>query len=119
SAMRDGKPLPEAEVKRSTIVFRGDRFQFPREAEYATSERGSIKIDPTTTPKRMDSTSPTGEVSLGIYEVEGDDYRVCFAPPGKERPTAFGSEPGSGYIFQVWKRARSADEPDQADSEKF
>src|SRR5205823_6832459 len=44
SAMRDGKPLPEAEVKRTTIVFRGDRFRFPREAEYATSQRGTFKI---------------------------------------------------------------------------
>ena len=64
--------------------------------------RGTFKIDPTKRPRRMDATTPAGEVSLGIYEVEGDDYRVCFAPPGEERPRAFGSEPGSGYIYQVW-----------------
>jgi uncharacterized protein (TIGR03067 family) len=106
SAVRDGKPLAEDEAKRTTIVFAGDRFRFPREAADATSQRGTLKIDPTKRPKQMDATSPTGEVSPGIYEVEGDDYRVCFAPPGQERPTAFGSEPGSGTIYQVWKRAK-------------
>ncbi len=42
---------------------------------------------------------------LGIYELEGDRYKVCFAPPGKARPDDFTSKPGTGYILQVWQRA--------------
>ena len=106
SAVWDGKPLDEDEAKRITIVFEGDRFRFPREAAEATSQRGTIKIDATKRPRQMDATSPMGKVTPGIYEVEGDDYRVCFASPGKERPLAFGSKPGSGYIYEVWRRAK-------------
>lgn len=107
SAMRDGKPSTEDDVKRTTIVFTGDRFRFPKEADDATSRRGTIRIDPTKRPRQMDSTSPTGEISPGIYEIAGDDYKVCFAPPGKARPTEFASEPGSGSILQLWKRSKT------------
>src|ERR1700752_3533618 len=28
-AMKDGKPLPEDQVKQTTIMFKGDQFRFP------------------------------------------------------------------------------------------
>jgi len=34
----------------------------------------------------MDATSTEKEVMLGIYELDGDHYKVCFAPTGKPRP---------------------------------
>jgi len=43
---------------------------------------------------------------LGIYELEPDSYKVCFAPAGKPRPTEFASTPGSGQILQLWKRQK-------------
>lgn len=110
SAVRDGKPSTEDDVKRTKIVFTGDRFQFPKEVDDATSQRGTIRVDPTKRPRQMDSTSPTGEVSQGIYEISGDDYKVCFAPPGKPRPTGFASEPGSGFLLQLWRRSKPASE---------
>ncbi len=107
SAMQDGKALPADKVKRTTIVFKEDTFLFPGEAEQATSKDGTIKVDPTKKPKQMDATSTKGEVMLGIYEIEGDRYKVCFAPSGKERPAEFASKPGSGYILQVWERKKA------------
>ncbi len=52
----------------------------------------------------MDTVSTEKEVMLGIYELEGDGYRVCFAPVGKPRPSEFTSKSGSGNILQVWER---------------
>jgi uncharacterized protein (TIGR03067 family) len=106
SAMQDGKPLPDEKVKQTTIVFQGDSFRFPGSAEYATSKEGTIKIDPTKKPKQMDATSTQGEVMLGIYDLSGDRYKVCFAPAGKARPAEFASKSGSGQILQFWSRAR-------------
>lgn len=110
SAERDGKKLAEAEVRKTRITFDRDRFTFPNAAGIGTSQTGAIEIDPGKTPKQMDSTSTTdgakGEISLGIYELSGDDYKVCFAPPGKARPTEFASAPGTGVILQVWRRPR-------------
>lgn len=106
SAMQDGKALPEEKVKKTTIVFKDDTFRFPGSAEYATSRQGTIKIDATKTPRQMDAISTEKEVMAGIYELNGDNYKVCFAPVGKPRPDELTSKPGSGYILQVWQRQK-------------
>ena len=106
SAMRDGEALPKDKVKKTTIVIKDDTFLFPDSAEYATSKEGTIKLDATTKPKQMDATSTEKEVMLGIYELDGDRYKVCFAPTGKPRPSEFASKSGSGNLLQVWKRKK-------------
>ena len=103
-AMQDGKALPDDKVKETTIVFKGDTFRFPGSAEYATSKEGTIKLDENKTPKEMDPISTEKETMLGIYALEENGYKVCFAPAGKPRPTEFSSAPGSGYILQSWGR---------------
>jgi uncharacterized protein (TIGR03067 family) len=100
SATRDGKALADDKVKQTTIVFKGDTFRFPELAEYATSKERTIKLDAMKTPKQMDATSTGGEVMLGIYDLKGNRYKVCFAPVGKPRPSEFVSTPDSGYILQ-------------------
>ena len=103
-AMEDGNRLPEDKVKQTTIVIKGDTFRFPGSAEYATSKAGTMKLDETKTPKEMDSISTDKKVMLGIYALDDNGYKVCFAPAGKPRPTEFSSTPGSGYILQSWER---------------
>lgn len=104
SAMQDGKALPGDEVKQTTIVVSGDTFRFPGLANDATSRAGTFKLDATKKPKQMDTTSAEKEVMLGIYALDENSYKVCFAPVGKPRPSEFGSTPGSGQILQVWER---------------
>jgi len=104
SAMQDGKALSDDKVKQTTIVFKGDTFRFPGSAEYATSREGTIKLDESKTPKEMDAISTEKEVMLGIYVLQENGYKVCFAPAGQPRPTEFTSTPGSGYILQAWER---------------
>src|SRR5262245_16012307 len=108
SAMEDGIALPEDEVKQTTIVIKGNTFRFPGLADDATSVAGTVKLDSTKNPKEMEAASDKNEVSLGIYELEPDKYKVCFAPPGKPRPANFNSAPGSGQILQVWKRQKNS-----------
>ncbi len=109
-AERDGKKLPEEEVKKTRITFKNDTFVFPDASGIGTSQKGIIKIYPSKTPKWMDSkaTDDTAKqkTSFGLYEITGDDYKVCFAPPGKDRPVEFTSKPGSDHILQVWKREK-------------
>ncbi|MES2791385.1 MAG: TIGR03067 domain-containing protein [Planctomycetota bacterium] len=112
SAQRDGQATPPDEVKKTKISFQGDRFEFPDAAGIGTSQKGTLQLDPSQKPKWMDSTATIvegqGSVSLGIYEISGDDYKVCFSPPGKPRPKEFLSAPGSGVILQIWKRAKKS-----------
>src|SRR5204863_9255711 len=106
SAIRDGEALPKDKVKQTTIVIKDDTFVFPDLAEYATSKQGTTKLDARKTPRQMDATSTEKEVMLGIYELDGDHYKVCFAPTGKPRPSEFASKPGTGNLLQVWKRKK-------------
>jgi uncharacterized protein (TIGR03067 family) len=71
---------------------------------------GTFKVDPTKKPKTIDVTfgdgPQKGKTTLGIYELEGDTYKVCVDPEGKSRPTEFAIKPGSGYVLQVLKREK-------------
>ncbi|HEV3386733.1 MAG TPA: TIGR03067 domain-containing protein [Gemmata sp.] len=70
--------------------------------------KAKFSIDPTKKPKTIDYTmteGPTkGKTHLGIYELDGDTVRFCFAAPGKDRPTEFSAKEGSERTLSVWKR---------------
>jgi uncharacterized protein (TIGR03067 family) len=110
SAERDGKKASEEEVKKVKLVVTGNKFRFLSGAEVGTSAEGTFTIDATKKPKATDSTANSGDdkgkTFLGIYDIEGDTHKVCFAPPGKDRPKEFATKAGSGHIFQVWKREK-------------
>ena len=43
----------------------------------------------------------------GIYELNGETLKICFAAPGKPRPTDFTNKPKSGRIVEVLERVKS------------
>jgi uncharacterized protein (TIGR03067 family) len=71
---------------------------------------GIIKFDPTQTPKTVDclllSGPGKGKTGLGIYELNGDDLRICWAIAGlKEgRPTEFSARSGENQAMPTYKR---------------
>jgi uncharacterized protein (TIGR03067 family) len=77
-------------------------FQFDKEIG-----KGTFTIDPTTTPRTIDAL-PAGRTKpmLGIYELEGDTYKVCFARAGQKRPGDFTCPAGSEQVLTVWNRER-------------
>ena len=70
--------------------------------------KAKFSIDPTKKPKAIDYTmteGPTkGKTHLGIYELDGDTIRFCFAAPGGDRPSDFTAKEGSRRTLSVWKR---------------
>jgi len=67
-----------------------------------------IKLDATRTPRTLDSTVATGDgrgdTMLAIYELKGDELRVCFRPPGEARPKEFFAAPGAGQLLYTARR---------------
>jgi len=108
SGEADGQSLPEATVKTGkrvakdgeTTITMGGQLYF----------KAKFTIDPAKKPKAIDydmTEGPTkGKKHLGIYELDGDTVKFCFAAPGKDRPTDFTSKEGSEQTLSVWKRVK-------------
>jgi uncharacterized protein (TIGR03067 family) len=72
--------------------------------------KGTFTLDATKKPRTIDarpeSAAKDAPPLLGIYEIDGDTFRACFAKPGKERPKDFACKAGSGHTLTVWKREK-------------
>jgi uncharacterized protein (TIGR03067 family) len=105
--LHEGAPIVEDEPRQLRLTISGDRYTLERGDK---TDRGTIVIDPTATPKTMDIVIHDGEFKgqtwQGIYAVAGDVHKACFAPEGKGRPRRFASEPGSGHVLWVFSRAK-------------
>ena len=66
----------------------------------------TYELDPTSSPKSIDLTE-NGRTKQGIYDLVGDTLRICFPETGKQRPTAFDSQPDSANdVIIMLKRIR-------------
>ena len=105
----DGKKFSEEEIK--DVIATNDglgRCSVRRGGKVIGA--GAVKLDPTKKPKTIDVTFTEGEhkgkTALGIYEIEGDVFRVCVARPGDERPAELSAKVGSGCTLIVYKREK-------------
>jgi uncharacterized protein (TIGR03067 family) len=107
SGEKDGEPLPEQDIKNSKLVIVGDTHTVQ---VGDMTLKGTHKLDSTKTPKHIDANDtegPTKGENHGIYEfTSAGDFRVCFAPTGKDRPSEFVTKAGTGNFCHVWKRMK-------------
>ena len=105
----DGKKFSEEEIKDIIATTDGSGRVSVRRRDKVIGG-GTVKLDPTTKPKTVEITFTEGEhkgkTVLGIYEIEGDAFRVCVARAGDERPTDFSTKAGSGRTLIVYKREK-------------
>ncbi|HKD09303.1 MAG TPA: TIGR03067 domain-containing protein [Bryobacteraceae bacterium] len=75
---------------------------------------GRVELRPRKRPKEFDfvfTKGPEkGNRSLGIYELDGDVWRICFTMRGGDRPKAFATKPGSGLALETLRRGVGAKE---------
>ncbi len=104
----DEQPLPAEYVKGAKRVARAGETTVTIGGRLFMKAR--YTIDPGKSPKTIDyvmTGGPTkGKTQLGIYELDGDKVKFCFAAPGKERPKEFTTKEGSGRTLSVWKREK-------------
>jgi uncharacterized protein (TIGR03067 family) len=105
----DGQEMPAAMLANARIAIEGDRFTSTgMEAVY----RGKIELDASTRPRRIDmkfdAGPEKGNTNPGIYELDGDTWRICIATRGGVRPSSFASNPGSGFALETLIRGDAA-----------
>lgn len=95
--------LPVDELKNAVRQFSGDKYTLtPTSGE---EFNGTIKLDSSQKPKQIDL-QLSDRTLQGIYEIEGDTLRMSYALEGDERPTELASQPDSGVVLVVHKRAK-------------
>jgi uncharacterized protein (TIGR03067 family) len=110
----DGKKFSDEEIKDVIATVDGSGNVSVRHGDKVINE-GTVRLDPTKGPKAVDVTftggQRKGQKVLGIYEIEGDVFRVCVARPGDGRPAEFSAGAGSGRTIVVYKREKSERQP--------
>jgi uncharacterized protein (TIGR03067 family) len=103
----DGQKMPGAGAR---IVVRGDRFTT---IGMGATYEGTVAVHQTTVPKSFDlhfeEGSEKGNINLGIYELDGDKWKICLATRGSGRPREFAAPPGTGIALEILERGSVAD----------
>jgi uncharacterized protein (TIGR03067 family) len=109
-AQEGGKEQADEMSKKVSIVIKGDIFSFKVEGAPKSLDM-KLKLDTTTKPKGVDLTSTIreGQVGLGIYELSGDELKICWSRNVKARPDGFSTKPGDDRIFLTLKRIKPRD----------
>ena len=108
SGERDGQAIPEEFLKSARRVTKAGVTTVTIGEDQIMKSK--FTIDPTKKPKSIDYTVLEGpnkdQTMKGIYELNGDKVKFCYAPAGKDRPTEFKSKEGSEYTLSEWKKEK-------------
>jgi uncharacterized protein (TIGR03067 family) len=82
-----GQTLPEDRRKRLRAVIKDNTLNLVLEGD-SVVQRRTMVLTPSTKPKAMDVTplAERNRVSLAIYEIDGDNLKICWREPGGTRP---------------------------------
>jgi uncharacterized protein (TIGR03067 family) len=109
SGSADGQPMPDNLRTQMKRICKGDETSVTMGGQ--AFFKAKITLDPTKNPKTIDYTMTEGvnkgKQQLGIYELDGDTLKSCFAAPGVERPTDFTGKEGEHRTVSIWKRSKS------------
>jgi len=97
-----GKPATKAQIVslRLKLVFAGDSLTFHNANGL---KKAKIELVADTDPKTIDFITDK-EISRGVYELEGDSLKICWAPDGEARPLDFLTSARGKATIYVLKR---------------
>jgi uncharacterized protein (TIGR03067 family) len=107
----DGKATPEFIVQALKLEIKGNQITI-KGVEDLVKKFGKVTltIDPATTPKiidfKIEAGSEKDNVYEGIYELKGDELRICASVVKGARPEEFKTKAGSNRALFVLKREK-------------
>jgi uncharacterized protein (TIGR03067 family) len=106
----NGNKSSEEDAKKITVVNKADGTWI-LQVDGGKITEGTSEIDPTKNPKTIDFMETEGDnkgkIVLGIYELGDDTRKLCYAGPGRERPSDFSAPAGSGRMLVEFKREKN------------
>ena len=107
-----GVPLPEEILNNLKYEIKGNKMITMGVPEIIKQYgEATFKLDPSTTPKSMDFTVTAGDNKgnemEAIYELKGDELRICVQITGKERPNEFVTKEGDSRGLLLLKREKT------------
>jgi uncharacterized protein (TIGR03067 family) len=108
SAELAGKQWPQQVLDSMKLILKDDQYT----VEIGDNkDEGTVKLDPSKSPKTMDITGTNGpnkgKTFLVIYELKGEELRVCYDLSGKSRPTEFVTRPDTMLFLVTYRRAKT------------
>lgn len=102
----EGKKLPKEDYKDVKWVFQGNKLiavQGNKRVELAT-----LTIDANKEPRWMDTTGigEEGDKLMAIYQLAGDDLKICLSKKEGDRPAKFATTEGKEHGLIVLKREK-------------
>jgi uncharacterized protein (TIGR03067 family) len=108
SGSRDGQMLATNVVANSRRVAKGNEMTVTIDGQLLM--QATFTLDPSKKPKAIDYAMKhgphMGQTELGIYEIDGDTIKFCFAIPGEPRPIDFTTKTGDKRTSSTWKPAK-------------
>ena len=101
----NGAPFGMAAFPEAAIEVEEDRFT---SRGMGAVYRGTIEVDTSKSPKRLSmkfTEGPEkGNTNWGIYELEGDAWKLCLSMTGGPAPARFATSSGSGHALETLRR---------------
>lgn len=68
----------------------------------------NVTLDQAAAPRGIEFTFASGPLQgqkcHGIYELAGNQLKLCYGPADRPRPGTFSAPPKSGYFLEVWAK---------------
>jgi uncharacterized protein (TIGR03067 family) len=108
--------MPTEVMKQVTVVFDKSEYHLYFKDDKQTDKNGkplvlrlalaNVALDAATKTITFEfADGPLkGKKSHGIYEIAGNQLKMCYGPAEKPKPTKFESPANSGYFLETWVR---------------
>jgi uncharacterized protein (TIGR03067 family) len=95
--------VPEERAQRTKLTFTADGTF--KTAFTGGEINGTYRLDPSKQPKEITSVAD-GKTMAGIYQLDGDNLKICFAWFGEARPRDFVTKAGSRTRLAIYRREK-------------
>jgi uncharacterized protein (TIGR03067 family) len=104
----DGEAISPENFKNWQSDYKGNKLTL--HAGETVRRRGIVTLEPSRNPKAINTWDQDGpfedQTVPGIYEIDGDTLKVCFARPGEDRPKEFTTKDNKAFLYCLYQRKK-------------